>query len=166
MQLTLNRFITFSVVMVTLLSGCQTMGDLDDGSGEDIRINYEALYDCIWAVTDCPDETTSMPNLMTGSDKAVYFRKGSDLMYIFRQCEAPEGGEETEAGKVYYRILAECSYTIDSTGNVLAVSGDEIDCYFRVDRLNERNLTLYFQNQANEYLAYSRCDPSLIAIIK
>ena len=160
--------------------GCMANPELMDSAAPgDSRISYEYLYGCVWTVADCPVEMSSMPFLLAGRDKAVYFIENSDIMYVLcrkdkagREAEDGESGDgdgtvgETEPSADEYSIIAECSYSIDYDLNIITVTGEGCNCYLRIDRLNDRSLTVYYQTDRNEYIAYSRSALSSIVVVQ
>ena len=46
------------------------------------------------------------------------------------------------------------------------VSGKGMECYFRIERLNDRAMTLCYRSDRNEYVAFSRCLLSSVTFVE
>ena len=63
-------------------------------------------------------------------------------------------------------LKAQCVYSIDLKSNILIVTGEGMACDFRIERLNDRTMTLCYRSDRNEYVAFSRSPLSSVTIVK
>ena len=60
----------------------------------------------------------------------------------------------------------QCTYSVDTESGIISVSGKGMECYFRIERLNDRAMTLCYRSDRNEYVAFSRCLLSSVTFVE
>ncbi|HIW96921.1 MAG TPA: hypothetical protein H9866_00315 [Candidatus Tidjanibacter gallistercoris] len=126
-------------------------------------ISYEYLYDCLWTVADFADGTDRLPGALADPDGALFFQNDGSTMYLL---EKKSDTNAPDLPKDAYTVTAQGAYSVDTESNIITVTDGEKDCYFRIERLNDRTMTLYYRDERNEYIAYSRCLLSSITIVE
>lgn len=67
-----------------------------------------------------------------------------------------EDTDENTSLKTAYALETQCTYSVDTESGIISVSGKGMECYFRIERLNDRAMTLCYRSDRNEYVAFSR----------
>jgi hypothetical protein len=147
---------------VLLLGSCQLQTETEPTGGMyPAPVAMEYLCECLWTVADFAEG--EVPCLLADPQGAVFFQEGSDTMYLFRK---RDDANEDALPKDTYLLKAQCVYSIDLKSNILIVTGEGMACDFRIERLNDRTMTLCYRSDRNEYVAFSRSPLSSVTIVK
>lgn len=135
------------------LAGCSAL-EIDYGGDvlpEALPMEYDQLYNCLWTVADMAD-SGSLPGAFADPEGALMFRPDDSMLHTFsRRDDAMAAGDQS-----VYAMKERYSFSIDTGSNTLIVTGEGLDCHFRIERLNDRTMTLCYRNDRNEYVAYLR----------
>lgn len=159
-----NLIIPILIVATLALAGCQALSEPSPetpaGSAPPF-IQYDYLYDCLWRVTDAAEESSAILPLFADAKGALCFEQGSgEVLMLRRRADMAEGSDEA------YTIVQEGVYSIDRESATVSILSGETNCYFRIERLNDRTMTLYYRDDPNCYVAYTRCGIESVAVVK
>lgn len=147
----LQYFALAAVFTLTVSTGCSPLAEPAPGTdGGPASITYEYLYECLWTVADI-SESNNMPRVVADQQGALSFRKTGEIWLMQRKPDLQEHPD-----KRVYSVAATVKYALDPETRTLTLPGGEIDGYFRIERLNDRTLTLYYRDDPNSYVAYNR----------
>lgn len=147
------RILALPVLSVFMLCGCMSL-TLDFTS----QLEYSYLSDCLWVVTDVTDYSDILPPNFSDEETALYFDKAHEQLFVLHK-----NGSDMSGRDMYY-ALAKYSYRMDTDTGIVSVTGDTADCYFCIDRLNDRVLTMSYYGNRDVYVAYSRVEISSVSI--
>lgn len=150
-----NFIIPILIATTLVLNGCQALSEPSSeqpaGSAPPF-IQYDYLYDCLWRVADAAEESGAIPPLLADAKSALCFEQGSgEVLMLRRRADMAEESEET------YTIVQEGVYSIERESGTVSILSGETNYYFRIERLNDRTMTLYYRGDPNCYVAYTRC---------
>ena len=160
-----QRFIlSVSFAAALLLAGChlneeKTAEEVPDAA----PISYEYLYDCLWTVADLAENADGLPEMLADPNGAVFFQKAGHTMSVFRK---RNDTDENTSLKTAYALESQRTYSVDTESGIISVSGKGMECYFRIERLNDRAMTLCYRSDRNEYVAFSRCLLSSVTFVE
>ena len=146
-----QRFIlSVSFAAALLLAGChlneeKTAEEVPDAA----PISYEYLYDCLWTVADFAENADGLPEMLADPNGAVFFQKAGHTMSVFRK---RNDTDENTSLKTAYALETQCTYSVDTES--------------RIERLNDRAMTLCYRSDRNEYVAFSRCLLSSVTFVE
>lgn len=140
-------------------AGCSAFSEpAGEWNGEPAQINYQYLYECLWTMADHA-ESSEMPGQVADGKGALFFSKNGEVWLMQRKPDL-----QAYPDKRVYSITTKGGYGLDPETRTLTLSGKEIEGYFRIERLNDRTLTLYYRADPNSYVVYNRCDFSSVII--
>ena len=101
--------------------------------------------------------------MLADPNGAVFFQKAGHTMSVFRKRNATDAHTSL---KTAYALETQCTYSVDTESGIISVSGKGMECYFRIERLNDRAMTLCYRSDRNEYVAFSRCLLSSVTFVE
>lgn len=131
--------------------------------GSPTPISYEYLYDCLWTVADLAAESEEMPGIFADGKGALYFQEKSGQVCLLRRTDELD---DMTGGDPAYSLVAEGTHTIDRATRMVTIAGDDWNCYFRIERLNDRTMTLYYRDDPNSYVAYTRSGLDFVTVVR
>lgn len=160
MQNILRYFTVTSAAAFALLAsaGCSAFSEPPvEWNGQGVPINYEYLYECLWTMAD-HSESNEIPEQVADDKGGLFFSENGEIWLMQRKPDL-----QAYPDKRVYAIENKGKYGLDHETRTLTMSGEEVEGYFRIERLNDRTLTLYYRADPNSYVVYNRCD--LLSVI-
>ena len=147
------RILAMPVLSVLMLCGCMSLS-----RGIDAQLEYDYLSDGLWVVADIADYADRLPGNFADEDTALYVDDTHGQLFVWHRKDS-----DMSVRDAYY-VLAKYSYRMDTSTGIVSVTGDTADCYFCIERLNDRVLTMSYYGNRDVYVAYSREEISSVSI--
>lgn len=132
MKNTLLAYILSLSAAVLFLTGCEKETIVPDDT-----VSYKYLYGCIWLPADHAD--SSLPF----AGRVLYFHESGNMATLSENSEQ-------------YFFDDQYSCRIETGSHFIALRSGRSDHLFKIDRLCETHITLFYQNDPGKYIVCRR----------